>query len=83
MELAGLRLAKITGIKFDSEGKVGYDDAVAAGVEVVKMSAPEMAKWKKSVAGLYQQWISDMNAKNLPGKKTYDKANQFLKKYEK
>ena len=82
MDLAGKRLAKITGVKFDSEGKVGYDDAVAAGVEVVTLPDAEMAKWRVAVAGLYQKWIADMNAKGLPGQKVYDDALEALANYD-
>jgi TRAP-type transport system periplasmic protein len=82
MGLAGLRLAQITGIKFDSEGKVGYDDAVAAGAEMVQLPAAEMAKWRDAVGGIYQKWISDINAKKLPGQQIYNKSRELLKKYE-
>jgi TRAP-type C4-dicarboxylate transport system substrate-binding protein len=83
MDLAGKRLAKITGMKFDSEGKVGYDDAVAAGVEIVTLPEAEMAKWKTAVAGIYLQWINDIKAKGLPGQEIYDKCVEFIKNYEK
>jgi TRAP-type transport system periplasmic protein len=82
MDLAGLRLAKITGLKFDSEGQVGYDDAKAAGVEIVQLPAPEMARWTGAVGGIYQQWIADMNAKGLPGQQLYNKTREILKKHE-
>jgi TRAP-type C4-dicarboxylate transport system substrate-binding protein len=82
MDLAGLRLAQITGAKFDSEGKVGYDDAVAAGAEMVQLPPAEMAKWKDAVGGIYQKWIADMNAKKLPGQQMYDRTRALLKKYE-
>ena len=82
MDLAGLRLAKITGLKFDSEGQVGYDDAKAAGVEIVQLPPAEMSRWTGAVAGIYQQWIADMKAKGLPGQQLYDKTREILKKYE-
>jgi TRAP-type C4-dicarboxylate transport system substrate-binding protein len=82
MDLAGLRLAKITGLKFDSEGQVGYDDAKAAGVEIVQLPPAEMARWTGAVAGIYQQWIADMKAKGLPGQQLYDKTREILKKHE-
>jgi len=82
MDLAGMRMAKTMGLKYDSEGKVGYDDAVAAGVEIVEMPPSEMAKWKNAVAGIYKNWIKEMNDKGLPGQQIYDKANELLKKYE-
>jgi TRAP-type transport system periplasmic protein len=82
MDLAGLRLSQITGAKFDSEGKVGYDDAVAAGVEIVQLPAAEMAKWRDAVGGIYQKWIADINAKKLPGQQIYNKTRELLKKYE-
>lgn len=82
MDLAGVRLAKELGLKYDSEGKVGYDDAAAAGVKIFEMPAGEMAKWKEAVSGIYKGWIADMNTKGLPGQQIYDKANELLKKYE-
>jgi len=82
MDLAGLRLAQITGSKFDSEGKVGYDDAVAAGAEMVQLPPAEMAKWKDAVGGIYQKWIADTNAKKLPGQQIYNKTRELLKKHE-
>ena len=82
MDLAGLRLAKITGLKFDSEGQVGYDDAKAAGVEIVQLPPAEMSRWTGAVGGIYQQWIADMNAKGLPGQQLYNKTREILKKYE-
>ena len=82
MDLAGLRLAKITGLKFDSEGQVGYDDAKAAGVEIVQLPPAEMSRWTGAVAGIYQQWIADMKAKGLPGQQLYDKTREILKKHE-
>ena len=82
MDLAGMRMAKMMGEKYDSEGQVGYEEAEAAGVVIVDMPPSEMAKWKKAVAGIYKDWIEEMNAKGLPGQQTYDKANQLLQKYE-
>lgn len=82
MDLAGLRLANIIGTKFDSEGQVGYNDAKNAGVEIVEMPPSEMAKWIEAVGGIYKKWVSDMNAKGLPGQKIYDKTKELLKKYK-
>jgi TRAP-type C4-dicarboxylate transport system substrate-binding protein len=82
MDLAGLRLAQITGAKFDSEGKVGYDDAAGAGVEMVQLPAAEMAKWRDAVKGIYQKWITDANGRKLPGQQIYSKARELLNKYE-
>ena len=80
MDLAGLRLAQITGSKYDSEAKVGNDDAVAGGVEVVQLPAAEMAKWRDAVGGIYQKWIADTNAKKLPGQQIYNKTRELLNK---
>lgn len=82
LDLAGMRMAKEMGMKYDSEGQVGYDEAKAAGVEVFVMPPAEMTKWKQAVANIYKAWIADMDAKGLPGQQFYDKARQLLKKYE-
>jgi hypothetical protein len=75
-------MAKIMGEKYDSEGQVGYDIAKEAGVVIVDMPPSEMAKWKKAVAGIYKNWIEEMDAKGLPGQQTYDRAIKLLQKYE-
>lgn len=82
MDLAGTHMAKAMGSKYDAEGKVGYNIAKDAGVVIVDMPPSEMAKWKKAVAGIYKDWIEEMNAKGLPGRQIYDEANQLTKKYE-
>lgn len=82
MGLAGVRLAEITGAKFDSEAKVGHNDAVAAGAEIVQLPAAEMTKWTDAVSGIYQRWIADANAKKLPGQQVYDRARELLKKHQ-
>jgi TRAP-type C4-dicarboxylate transport system substrate-binding protein len=82
MDLAGVRMAKEMGTKYDTEGKVGYNDAKGKGVEIYDMPAGEMAKWKQAVSGIHQGWVNDMNRKGLPGQKVYEMTIQLLKKYE-
>ncbi len=81
-DLSGSRLAQIMADSYDKEAEVGLSDAKAAKVEIVPMPDPEMAKWKKAVSGIYQDWIADMKSKGLPGQEFYDKTNELIKKYE-
>jgi TRAP-type transport system periplasmic protein len=82
MEISGARLSKLTGQKFDSEGLVGYNDAVAAGVEVVTLPEIEMEKWKTAVEDIYLDWIAAMEDLGLPGHDMYDDCVETLAKYD-
>jgi TRAP-type transport system periplasmic protein len=54
-----------------------------AGVEIIKLSPDEMAKWRAATNSLTQAWISQANAKGAPGQKIYDETLKLIKKYTK
>ncbi len=60
---ANLRMGKF----FDDSNQELIDGYAKSGVEVITLPEAEQAKVKETLAPLYQKWVADMKAKNLPG----------------
>ena len=81
-DISSSRMAKVTGANFDNEGKAGFETAVGGGVELINLSAAELANWRQAVSGIHAQWVGDMAAKGLPGQKVFDEAVKLAEKYK-
>ena len=72
-------------IRYSLECATEYDnDRVKAiklgrsrGKEIYPLSSTEMEKWVKTVQPVYDQWVADMKAKNLPGEETLNAVLQL------
>lgn len=80
-DLSGKRMAQITGKNFDTEGKAGFEAAVAGGVQIIELSEEELQNWRDAVSDLNSQWIADMNSKGLPGQEVFDEALTLTQQY--
>ena len=60
---ANLRMGKY----FDAGNQELIDGYAKSGVEIIKLSTAEQTKVKTTLAPLYDKWVADMKAKNLPG----------------
>jgi hypothetical protein len=51
--------------------------------EIIPISAEESAKWQ-AIAGkpIWDQWVKEVEAKGLPGKKALDLHLELQKKYQ-
>lgn len=49
--------------------------------EVINMSEEEKARWKKLVTPVWDEWVSQVEKKNLPGRKILDSTLDRLEKY--
>ncbi len=81
-DISGRKMAETTGKSFEREAKAGFDAASGARVEIIQLPAAEMDKWKRTVSGIYQQWINDMKAKGLPAQAVFDEANKLAQQYK-
>ena len=72
--LIGSRMSETGGTAYDSAAKVGLQAAQEAGIEIYALPAEELTEWQEVLAPLHQQWVTDMEAKGLPGQKIYDEA---------
>jgi TRAP-type C4-dicarboxylate transport system substrate-binding protein len=78
---AGMALAKHGGVVWDEEGKASYEAAVKRGNKVAPMDDAERARWLKGAAPAFEQYVKDMNAKGLDGKKLLAEAKAAVAKY--
>ena len=51
------------------------------GLQVIRLSPQEEARWVSVVQGVYDQWIKDLEAKGLPGREAVDLAKRIAKLY--
>ncbi len=78
--LTGMKMS-VDGVgKFwDSQSQRGWDLAKQKGVTFYKLPPEELARWRDSVNPIYNDWISKMEAKNLPGRAVYEEALKLAK----
>ena len=61
----------------------GREAAVAHGNTVYQIAPEELAKWKEATAQVDDEWIKEVSAKGMDGKKMYDDAVALVKQYSK
>ena len=64
---------------YDEDLKKALDMGKSKGKVIYPLSKAELAKWEKKVGPLYDQWVADMEAKGLPGKKLLKKVQRLAK----
>jgi TRAP-type C4-dicarboxylate transport system substrate-binding protein len=52
------------------------------GHNVIYLTREETELWRKAAAPVHEQWINEMEAKGLPGKRLYTEAKRLIKEYE-
>ena len=74
--------SKWTGEYMDNHVKNAMKWAVETqGVEVIKLSAAEKARWDAKLQPLTDKWISDAKAKGLPAEEIVADLKRLIKKY--
>ena len=79
------RFVNIAAKVFDANEQVGRKICEEAGQEIYdlpKKDPREFERWRERVSGLYEKWISDMDAKGLPGKEIVDRVRSLSKQYD-
>ncbi|QDF97910.1 C4-dicarboxylate ABC transporter [Azoarcus sp. DD4] len=69
--------------QFKAADAGGREMTVARGNTVYQLSAEEMAKWKAATQQVDDEWIKEISAKGVDGKKLYDDAAALVKQYSK
>jgi TRAP-type C4-dicarboxylate transport system substrate-binding protein len=80
---SGPALSKEIGKTWDASQAVGRKSAEARGNTFYRLSAAETDNWIKQAAPLYDEWVDDMNKRNLPGKQMLQDARDLLVKHKK
>lgn len=78
---SGAALSRTIGRYWDEATAVGRKAAQDRGNSFIKVSAAETDRWMQVSAPLYDEWVSDMDKKGLPGKQMLQDAQDLIKKY--
>ena len=65
-------------VEMCEKGKVVCE---ANGVEITTLSPEELARWRDATAHLRDEWVSDMEAKGLPGKVVLEEVLRLAQEY--
>jgi TRAP-type C4-dicarboxylate transport system substrate-binding protein len=60
--------------KFESDAEV---QAKAKGIEYISLPPQELARWRKALAPIQEEYAADLEAKKLPGKKILEELRKF------
>ncbi|MBU3739611.1 MAG: TRAP transporter substrate-binding protein [Rhodoferax sp.] len=80
---SGAALSRQIGRYWDEATAVGRKAAQERGNTFIKINAAETDRWIQVSAPLYDEWVSDMDKKGLPGKQMLQDARDLLVKYSK
>lgn len=69
--------------EFKNADAAGRQAAISRGNQVYSIPEAEMAKWQAAAKPVTEEWIKDISAKGLDGKKLHAEAVDLVKKYSK
>jgi len=78
----GERAAAKCAAVYDAKEKEHFEIWKKRGIKFYKLPKEEMARWRDRAAPLADQWISQAEAKGLPGRKIMNTINELALKYE-
>jgi TRAP-type C4-dicarboxylate transport system substrate-binding protein len=78
---SGPELAQQAGRIWDNSQAAGRKAAQERGNVFYTIPASELDNWVKASAGLYDDYVADMDKRGLPGKQMVQDARDLLKKY--
>lgn len=77
-EQLGVPMAQKAGEAFDAQKEKSLAESKEAGIEFITLPDGELQKFKDASSDLAEKWISDMEAKGIPGQKIYDEAVKLI-----
>ncbi|NSL50583.1 TRAP transporter substrate-binding protein [Calidifontibacillus erzurumensis] len=81
--LLGLPMAQYAGHVYDEQKKRAEEEAKAAGVEFIYLPEQEIEKFKAASKGVIENWIRQMDAKGIDGRKIYSEARRLMEEIKK
>jgi len=82
-EAAGSRASANAGLSYDNYDAKGLEAGKKAQGQIYNLPNDERGRWMEKAKGQADKWVSDAEAKNLPGKKLYEEARALVQKYSK
>ena len=82
-DAAGAKMSAAAGTSYDLYDQKGIEAGKKANGQIYTLPADERKRWAEKTKGLNDKWVSDMEAKGLPGKKLSEEARGLVEKYSK
>lgn len=79
---SGAAMAAQMGAFWKRDDKPGRDKALKLGNKITVIKGAELAKWRKAVQPVYDDWVKEMTAKGHPGKELLAGAIALIAKYK-
>ncbi len=76
-KLSGDWAVDFTGKEWDQFESDAENQAKAKGIEYISLSPQEMARWRKLLAPIQEEYAADLESKKLPGKKILEELRKF------
>jgi TRAP-type C4-dicarboxylate transport system substrate-binding protein len=76
-KLSGDWAVDFTGKEWDKFESDAEKQAKAKGIEYISLTPQEMARWRKLLAPIQEEYAADLEAKKLPGKKILAELRKF------
>ncbi len=80
---SGAQLSQQIGKTWDNSQAAGRKAAQERGNVFYTIPSSELDNWVKASAGLYDEWVADMDKRGQPGKQMLQEARDLLTKYRK
>ena len=82
-ELGGSYFVNLVSAGYEADIKNGIKAMEDAGNKMIYLPPDEIAKWKKALMPIREEWVKEMKSKNLPGGEVLDEAIRLIEKYSK
>jgi TRAP-type transport system periplasmic protein len=76
-KLSGDWAVDFTGKEWDKFESDAEGQAKAKGIEYITLPPQEIARWRKALAPIQEEYAADLEAKKLPGKKILEELRKF------
>ena len=80
---SGLELSAFAGKTQAAADGPSRAKAVELGNNIITLPPEEVAKWEAASAPLIEEWVADMNSKDIDGQALVDEARELIAKYTK
>ncbi|BAQ08585.1 TRAP system periplasmic protein [Bacillus sp. OxB-1] len=76
-ELGGRHMVEVIGQTTRKTAEDGRKIAEENGVEIIELSGDNLAAWEEALTPISEKWVSDLEAKGLPGQKIFDRVQEL------
>lgn len=75
---SGMKLSSLAGTELDAADKPGRDIAAGKGNNIVTLDEAETARWKEAAQPVIEEWIAEMNGRDIDGQGLIDRAKALI-----